>query len=213
MDATTIVDVITGADAGSDCGCSNSCGCGTSLFGRRVPPAAAFSGSSFLCAAAEITDMAIATVDAEMVITAGSSSFCFFSAADAAITMDAVVDAAAAAATTVDADSVPVRAYQAKSRGSFPLPLPVFFLHFALFLSAVFSVYFSDIPCPVHKKRFHPVPVFLFCRPYGSSLLFFLPFILCQAMPLCHNLKTKSISSYKKGALFYGRRNDLPDQI
>ena len=30
---------------------------------------------------------------------------------------------------------------------------------------------------------------------------------------MCNNLKTKSISSYKKGALFYGRRNDLPDQI
>ena len=45
-----------------------------------------------------------------MVITAGSSSFCFFSAADAAATMAAVVDAAADAATTVDADSVPVRA-------------------------------------------------------------------------------------------------------
>ena len=80
------------------------------VFLAAVPPAAAFSGSSFLCVAAEITDMAIAAVDAEMVITAGSSSFCFFSAADTAATMAAVVDAAADAATTVDADSVPVRA-------------------------------------------------------------------------------------------------------
>ena len=71
-----------------------------------APVDAIFSGSSFLCVAAEITDMAIAAVDAEMVITAGSSSFCFFSAADTAATMAAVVDAA----TTVDADSVPVRA-------------------------------------------------------------------------------------------------------
>ena len=194
MDATTIVDVITGADAAATVDAATAVAA-EPVFLAAVPPAAAFSGSSFLCAAAEITDMAIATVDAEMVITAGSSSFCFFSAADVATTMAAVVDAVADAATTVDADSVPVRAYQAKKQRIISSAFACLFLHFALFLSAVFSVYFSDIPCPVHKKHFHPVPVFLFCRPYGSSLLFFLPFILCQAMPLCHNLKTKSISS------------------
>lgn len=105
MDATTIVDVITGADAAATVAVDAE-----PVFLAAVPPAAAFSGSSFLCAAAEITDMAIAAVDAEMVITAGSSSFCFFSAVDTATTMAAVVDATADAATTVDADSVPVRA-------------------------------------------------------------------------------------------------------
>ena len=111
MGATTIVDVITGADAAATVAVDAATAVDAEpVFLAAVPPAAAFSGSSFLCAAAEITDMAIATVDAEMVITAGSSSFCFFSAADAAATMAAVVDAAAVAATTVDADSVPVRA-------------------------------------------------------------------------------------------------------
>ena len=103
MDATTIVDVITGADAAATVAAEP-------VFLAAVPPAAAFSGSSFLCVAAEITDMAIVAVDAEMVIIAGSSSFCFFSAADTAATMAAVVDAAADAATTVAADSIPVRA-------------------------------------------------------------------------------------------------------
>ena len=136
MDATTIVDVITGADAAATVDAATAVAA-EPVFLAAVPPAAAFSGSSFLCAAAEITDMAIATVDAEMVIT-------------------------------VDADSVPVRAYQAKKQRIISSAFACLFLHFALFLSAVFSVYFSDIPCPVHKKHFHPVPVFLFCRPYGS---------------------------------------------
>lgn len=118
MDATTIVDVITGADAAATVDAATAVAA-EPVFLAAVPPAAAFSGSSFLCAAAEITDMAIATVDAEMVITAGSSSFCFFSAADVATTMATVVDAVADAATTVDADSVPVRAYQAKAEDHF----------------------------------------------------------------------------------------------
>lgn len=109
MGATTIVDVITGADAAVTVAVDAATAVDAEpVFLAAVPPAAAFSGSSFLCVAAEITDMAIAAVDAEMVITAGSSSFCFFSAADTAATMAAVVDAA----TTVDADSVPVRAYR-----------------------------------------------------------------------------------------------------
>ena len=108
-----------------------------------APVDAIFSGSSFLCAAAEITDMAIATVDAEMVITAGSSSFCFFSAADVATTMAAVVDAVADAATTVDADSVPVRAYQAKKAEDHFLCLCLSFSAFRSFsLCSFFCLFF-----------------------------------------------------------------------
>ncbi len=116
-----------------------------------------------------------------MVITAGSSSFCFFSAADAATTMAAVVDAA----TTVDADSVvPVRAYQAKAEDHSSALLPVFFSAFfqLFFLSAVFLFIFQTFPCPVHKKHFHPVPVF-FCHPYISLL--FSNIYLMSGMPLC----------------------------
>lgn len=146
MDATTIVDVITGADAAATVVVdAATTAAAEPVFLAAVPPAAAFSGSSFLCAAAEITDMAIATVDAEMVITAGSSSFCFFSAADAAITMDAVVDAAAAAdaATTVDADSVPVRAYQAKKAEDHFLCLCLSFSAFRSFsLCSFFCLFF-----------------------------------------------------------------------
>ena len=67
MDATTIVDVITGADAAATVDAATAVAA-EPVFLAAVPPAAAFSGSSFLCAAAEITDMAIATVDAEMEI-------------------------------------------------------------------------------------------------------------------------------------------------
>ena len=142
MDATTIVDVITGADAAATVDAATAVAA-EPVFLAAVPPAAAFSGSSFLCAAAEITDMAIATVDAEMVITAGSSSFCCFSAADVATTMAAVVDAVADAATTVDADSVPVRAYQAKKAEDHFLCLCLSFSAFRSFsLCSFFCLFF-----------------------------------------------------------------------
>ena len=90
MGATTIVDVITGADAAVTVAVDAATAVDAEpVFLAAVPPAAAFSGSSFLCVAAEITDMAIAAVDAETVTIAGSLSYCFCCAEIMAADVDA----------------------------------------------------------------------------------------------------------------------------
>ena len=79
MGATTIVDVITGADAAVTVAVDAATAVDAEpVFLAAVPPAAAFSGSSFLCVAAEITDMAIAAEEEEMLKTAGSSTYYIF---------------------------------------------------------------------------------------------------------------------------------------
>ena len=80
MGATTIVDVITGADAAVTVAVDAATAVDAEpVFLAAVPPAAAFSGSSFFFAHAAATVLAATTaVATEMVTAAGSlSSFCF----------------------------------------------------------------------------------------------------------------------------------------
>lgn len=164
-------------------------------------PATAFSGASFFCAAAAITDVTTA-VDSEAMTAVGSLSSCFSSAETA--TDAAVTDAAAVADAESSLNQNLYR--QTKSRGLFPLPLSVFFCFTRFFpLHSLFFI-FQAFQIQLIKSISIQHDFFFFIFHFYFPFRLFLPFILCHSMPLRHNLKTKSISSYKKRSLILWKR-------
>lgn len=117
----------------------------------EILPAAAFSGSSALCAFVEIMAAVIAAVVMEM-IPAGSLLCCFCFAADAEIMV-------------VAAD---LRHGAEVNSSAFSYALSLFVRHWKYQKLPAFSGAFSCSPDQFHKKHFHPVQVFPFYCPCNS---------------------------------------------